>query len=368
MTILRVGVLGSVVAHVQDRPIQVTSARQSAVLACLALQAPRLAGSDTLIDAVWGEDPPARAEQALQQHVSTLRTLLEPDRARRTDSTLLVTEARGYRLIADEVDADVFLTLADQGEQQAAASHWSEALRTLDAALTCWRGPALAGVPGTPWFTAHQVRLSERRLSVTETRLAALLGLGQLGPLIADSEAVLAEHPLREGIWAGLMLAMVRSGRPADALAAYSRARRTLREELGLEPGETLRRLEHDILTQSPILLPAAADADPAGGLSQTYAAAGPDAVPWVQLPDGQHVALPAGPHRIGRHPHAAIRLADSRVSRWHAELDHTTDGVHLRDLGSTNGTTVNGITVQATRLADGDTISIGGVLLVFHQ
>ena len=163
--------------------------------------------------------------------------------------------------------------------------------------------------------------------------------------VISDCEALLAEHPLREGIWAQLMRGLARSGRNADALAAYARARRTLRQELGLEPGETLRQLERDVLAQTPGIaapLQVPTSLTPME-LSKTYQAVGGEAAPWVQLPDGQVVALRPGVHKVGRHPEAAIRLADSRVSRWHAEFDHTADGVRLRDLGSTDGTTLNG-------------------------
>ena len=359
--------LGSVVAHVGDRTVQVTSSKQAAVLACLALQAPRLTGVSTLIDAIWGDDPPARAEQALQQHVSTLRGLLEPGRAPRTESSVLITEANGYRLVAGELDVAAFLELADRGERAAAAARWNEALQAADAALACWRGPALAGVPATPWFGAHQLRLSERRLAVAETRLGALLGLGQYGPLISGCEELLAQEPLREGVWAQLMQGLARSGRTADALAAYSRARRTLRDELGLEPGATLRQLERDILSEEPTMRVPVPTHQRELELASTFQAAIGESAPWVQLPDGQVVALTSGIHRVGRHPEAEIRFADSRVSRWHAEFDHRSDGVHVHDLGSTNGTTVNGRPATAGILTDGDVVGIGGVTLLYH-
>lgn len=365
MTILRVDVLGSVVAHVGGRTIPVTSAKQAAVLACLALQAPRLTGVSTLIDAIWGDEPPAKAEQGLQQHVSALRGLLEPDRAPRAEPTLLITEANGYRLVSTATDATDFGDLADRGDRAATAGRWTEALRALDAALTCWRGPALAGVPATAWFAARRLRLTQRRLAVAETRLSALLGLGQYGPLISDCEELLAQEPLREGVWAQLMQGLALSGRTADALAAYGRARRTLRDELGLEPSAMLRELEHDILARAPVVKPPAGD--PGLELARTFAADVGPMSPWVQLPDGQVVALPAGVHRVGRHPEATVRFNDSRVSRWHAEFEHGPDGVRIRDLGSTNGTTINGTAVSTGVLTNGDVVGIGGVTLLFH-
>ena len=384
MTILDVGLLGPVIASVHDRPVPVSSARQAAVLACLALQAPRLAGTALLIDAVWGDDPPARAEQGLQQHVSTLRGLLEPDRQPRTGSGLLLTEAGGYRLRLGGFDVADFVAAADEGARAAGAGDWGRSLAAFDAALARWRGPALSGVRSTPWFDGHRVTLTDRLLTAREDRLAALIGVGRAGQAAADAETLLAEQPLREGSWAHLMRALALSGRTADALAAYGRARRVLQDELGLEPGERLRALERDILTRSPALLvtrpsptPAAAkpnthpdtdpDADPDAELSATYRSAGGPAVPWLLLPDGQIVVLPPGAvFRVGRSPDARIRLTDSRVSRWHAEFAHRDGGVQVRDLGSTNGTTVDGL-VPFGPLTDGAVISVGGVLLTFH-
>lgn len=374
MRILRVGLLGPVVASVDDRPVAVSSARQAAILACLSLQAPRLAGIALLIDAVWGDDPPARAEQALQQHVSTLRGLLEPDRQPRTGSEVLVTEAGGYRLLLGGFDVAEFVAAADEGGRAAGAGDWDRSLAAFDAALGRWRGPALAGVRPTSWFDGHRVTLTDRVLTAREDRMAALIGLGQYGQAAADAEALLAEQPLREGLWAHLMRALALSGRTADALATYGRARRVLQDELGLEPGERLRALERDVLTQSPALratVPRAALSGPAADveLSATYRSAGGQAQPWVLLPDGQIVVLPLGAvFRVGRHPDARIRLTDSRVSRWHAEFAHQPGGVVVRDLGSTNGTTVDGLTPPPGPLADGVVVSIGGVPLTFHR
>ncbi|WP_395726749.1 BTAD domain-containing putative transcriptional regulator [Nakamurella sp.] len=373
MTILRVGLLGPVTAHVDDRPVAVGSARQAAILACLALQAPRLAGTALLIDAVWGDAPPARAEQGLQQHVSTLRGLLEPNRQPRTGSGLLITEAGGYRAQLGGFDVGEFVAAADEGGRAAGAGDWGRSLAAFDAALGRWRGPALAGVRPTSWFVGHRVTLTDRLLTAREDRLAALIGLGRHGQAAADAEALLAEQPLREGLWAHLMRALALSGRTADALAAYGRARRVLQDELGLEPGERLRTLERDILTQSPALrvpgppapAPPASDVE----LSATYRSDGGQVLPWLLLPDGQIVVLPPGAvFRVGRHPDARIRLTDSRVSRWHAEFAHQPGGVVVRDLGSTNGTTVDGLAPPPGPLADGAVVSVGGVPLTFHR
>lgn len=374
MTILSVGLLGPVVASVDGRPVPMSSARQAAILACLALQAPRSAGTALLIDAVWGDDPPARAEQGLQQHVSTLRGLLEPHRQPRTGSELLRTEAGGYRLLCDGLDVVDFLAAADAGTRAMAVGQWARALAAFDDAAARWRGPALSGVRSTAWFDGHRLTLTDRLLTAREDRLAALIGVGRAAEAAADATTLLAEHPLREQLWAHLMRALALGGRTADALAAYGRARRVLNEELGLEPGQQLRELERDILTRSPALRTTAPvpAADPPAGppevdLSATFRSDGGAALPWLLLPDGQIVVVPPGAVlRVGRHPDARIRLTDSRVSRWHAEIEHRPDGVQVRDLDSTNGTTVDGL-VPAGPLVDGAVVSIGGVLLTFH-
>jgi len=155
------------------------------------------------------------------------------------------------------------------------------------------------------------------------------------------------------------MLALYRSGRQADALNAYQSCRRVLVDELGIEPSKELRDLEQAILEQRSTLQP-----DPAAHVSALYATFRAEtrrADARITLPDGQTILLPAGVALIGREPAALVRLVDSRVSRRHAEIE-TIDGVStLRDLGSTNGTTVNGAAVVEHVLRDDDAIGVGG-------
>src|SRR5438552_90027 len=128
------------------------------------------------------------------------------------------------------------------------------AAETLRSALALWRGPALADLAWEPFAQGEIVRLEELRVAALEDRIDADLALGRHGQLVGELERLASEHPLRERLRGQLMLALYRSGRQADALAVYQRARRTLVEELGIEPGESLRKLERAILEQDPAL------------------------------------------------------------------------------------------------------------------
>lgn len=374
MIMLQVGLLGPVAVFVDGNPVRVTSPRQAALLACLSLHTPRVTAVESIIAALWDEDFPRTAEQAVQQYVSSLRTLLEPGRSARHPSRLLTTEGAGYRLREVDLDIVAFEAATARGRHSAGIGQWAAALADLDAALRYWRGPALSGLPGTPFFLAHQTRLTELRHSAVEARLDALSALGGFGQVIGECEVLLAEEPLHEAVWSRLMVALYRAGRSADALAAFGRARKVLRDELGLEPGEQLRSLERRMLDRDPTLDPPATASVPQppapAEVSQTFRADG-ERLPWLQLPDGQMIVLRQGSYVVGRQPGSDILLLDSRVSRSHAVLDSVAGTVRIKDLGSLNFTTVNGRPVgreQPQELADRDVISIGGVPLAFHR
>jgi predicted ATPase/DNA-binding SARP family transcriptional activator len=231
--------------------------RPRALLAALLLEANRPISVDRLIDAVWGESPPASGAGALQVHVHTLRKALGPER--------IVTRPPGYVLVAHdgEVDADRFAALVRQGESALASADPRQASELLHSALALWRGPALADLAYESFAQGGAAALEEQRLAAVELRLEADLALGRHADLVAELEMLVREHPLRERLRAQLMLALYRSGRQGEALAAYQEARRILVDELGLDPGADLRELEQAILRQDAALdLPSAARAD----------------------------------------------------------------------------------------------------------
>ncbi len=208
--------------------------RQRSLLAFLLLHSNEVVRRDALIDALWGEDPPARVQNALQVAVHALRKLLGSDR--------IETVGDGYRLRVEAGELDLARFLEHQEEAPAAA-------------LELWRGPALVGVDA-PFASAEAARLDDLRLAAVERRIDAELDEGAHDVLAPELERLIAEHPYRERLRAQLMLALYRGGRQAEALDAYREARRTLCEDLGVEPSPELRRLEGAILRQDPELTP----------------------------------------------------------------------------------------------------------------
>jgi predicted ATPase/DNA-binding SARP family transcriptional activator len=235
-------VLGPLTATLDGTPIDLGGQKRRALLAALLLRADEVVSRDKLVDALWGEDPPDTARNTLQVYVSQLRKLL-PD-------GILETTPKGYRLAVDPgaVDAFEFERLMHSGHSALMIGDAAGAAETLRRALELWHGvPADLPQPDA-------LRFDELRLTTLEDRIDADLALGRHSQLVAELEGLVAEHPLRERLRGQLMLALYRSGRQADALAVYQRARRALVEELGIEPGESLRKLERAILEQDPAL------------------------------------------------------------------------------------------------------------------
>ena len=220
--------------------ISVGRGKPRALLVLLLLNAGRVVPTERLIDELWGDEPPATASTALQVYVSKLRKALGDDAIR--------TRSPGYSIESGPEDLRAFERLtAEAREVDAAAS-----ARLLRDALALWRGPPLADVD----LPAERSRLESLRLAAQERLFEAELELGLAADVVPELEALIAEHPLRESLRALLMLALYRSGRQADALTAYHDARRTLVDELGIEPGERLHELEQAILRHDDALEP----------------------------------------------------------------------------------------------------------------
>ncbi|HEV2450735.1 MAG TPA: BTAD domain-containing putative transcriptional regulator, partial [Streptosporangiaceae bacterium] len=252
-------VLGSVEA-VSDTAglIDLGGLKQRAVLALLIVNVGRVVSLDRFVSELWDEDAPARATSSLQAYVSRLRRLLEPERDPRQRSRLLPTRPPGWLLAVppEAVDAVRFTRLAAEGRKLLQERQLVTAWQVLGDALALWRGPALAEFLPAPFARAEGTRLEELRLTATEDRLEAELDLGQAAAVVAETEALLTEHPYRERLWAQLMLGLYRCGRQADALASYQRARQRLDIDLGIDPGADLRRLEALVLSQATELDP----------------------------------------------------------------------------------------------------------------
>jgi YVTN family beta-propeller protein len=243
-------ILGPLEVEDDGRVVSLGGSKQRALLALLLLRANKVVPRDRLIDDIWGERAPETATTALQGYVSGLRKALGAER--------ILTRAPGYLLQVDPeaVDLGRFERLVRDGRAALAAGDPERASSMLSEAVALWRGPPLADVNATPFAYAERLRLDELRLAAIEERVEAELALGRHTDLVAELEALVAQHPLREKLRAQLMLALYRSGRQADALEAYQDARRLLVHELGLEPGAALRSLEQAILNHDPALEP----------------------------------------------------------------------------------------------------------------
>ncbi|MEU5783373.1 AfsR/SARP family transcriptional regulator [Micromonospora lupini] len=236
--------------------------KQRSLLAVLLLSGNRVVATTRLVDAIWGDPPPASPEARVRLLVSELRKAFGS-----AGDGLLLTRQPGYLLClrAGQLDVHTFRHAVEQATEEMARGRPEIALRRYDEALTVWRGAALGGVSG-PFVDAEVARLSELRERAAEDRIEAMLALGRQAEVIADLGHVTVEHPLRERPHAQLMLALHRTGRRDEALDLYTRLRGRLVDELGLEPTSQLQRLHQQILAGDPALHPSV----PAARVSST--------------------------------------------------------------------------------------------------
>jgi DNA-binding SARP family transcriptional activator/pimeloyl-ACP methyl ester carboxylesterase len=243
-------VLGPLEAVADEKPVPLGGTKQRALLARLLLDLGRTVAADRLVADLWGETPPETARKMIQVYVSRLRKLL-PEGALRT-------RPPGYQLavLPEALDLDRFERLRAAGRAALGQGRHEDAARLLGEALALWRGPALAEFTAEPFAAGEGIRLDELRTAALEERIQADLELGRAADVVAELEALVAQHPLREQLRGQLMLALYRAGRQAEALAAFQDTRRVLSGELGIEPSQALRELELRILRHDPALEP----------------------------------------------------------------------------------------------------------------
>jgi predicted ATPase/DNA-binding SARP family transcriptional activator len=239
-----VRVLGPLGVRVAGESVAVPGAKPRALLTVLGLNPGTLVASNILEAVLWGDDPPRTAHKALQTHVSILRRSLGED--------VVVTHRTGWQLSLPSTDASDFEATARAARDTLRGGDAMAAAKQFDQALDLWRG--LPELPMTPRGQAELTRWTEAHASVVDDRVDALLAGGHAADVIGGLESAIADEPLRERRWAQLCLALYRAGRQGDALEAYRRARTVLAEELGMEPGPELRRLEMAILTHDESL------------------------------------------------------------------------------------------------------------------
>ena len=267
---MRFRILGHLEVQGPDGWTAINAAKWRSLLACLLVRPGQLVPTESLIFELWGDNPPSTANNMVSIYVHRLRKEVIGD----AEGRILVRQAPGYllRIGPGDVDIQVFEALVGQGRSELAAGRADRAAELLGEALGLWRGPLLADVPHSPALVIAAERATERWLDATELRIEADLACDRAAQLVAELRGLVADHPLRERLWALLVRALDEAGRRAEAFEAYALARRTIADELGVEPGSELQRLYAELL---------AADASSASG-PPASAARGPRRTPAV--------------------------------------------------------------------------------------
>jgi DNA-binding SARP family transcriptional activator len=280
-------ILGPLEAWDGEEWAQVSAPKWRALLATLLLSPGQPVSTGQLIDELWGDNPPAKASNLVSLYVYRLRRLIGD-----TGGRVLVTRAPGYQIMLSpgDLDAESFARLVAAGRAALAGDDPARAADLLGAALDLWRGPALADVAATSLVAAEADRLEESRVQALELRLEADLGCGRHGEAAPELRRLLADHPLREGLWGLLMRALSGAGRQAEALETYARAREVIADELGVDPGADLQQIYQDIL-----------DADAANSAGTTGASAAARAGPAHPAPAQLPADLPDFTGRAGQ-------------------------------------------------------------------
>ena len=234
--------LGSLDVVIDGGSVDVGGTQPRTVLAMLLVAGGRMVPAEAIIEALWGHNPPHSAAGTLQSYVSRLRRVLVPGGARGEAAKVLAWDPPGYKLVvgAKALDAHRFEALADQGRGLLLAGDLEGARGLLDGALGLWRGPALLEFAHLDFAWGFAAKLEERRLAATEDRIDADLRLGRHAAVVGELGELVAAHPLREQLRHHLALALYRSGRQAEALRILDDARRTFRDQLGIDPGRPL--------------------------------------------------------------------------------------------------------------------------------
>lgn len=345
--------------------------KQRAVLAMLLINRNRPVSIDALIDAAWEQGAPSGARATLYAYVSNLRRLIGAGAEGRA---LLANAAPGYRLAVTDSRYDLGRFLAEKKEalRTTAEGRFEQASEHFAAALAHWRGPALDDLRDFGFADAFAKGLAEERIATQVARAEVEIACGRAHSIITELEQLAADNAYREPLWAQLISAYYLADRQADALEAYQRLRTALADDLGVEPGLTVRALHERILRQQPLDVRRAArsSADETIGTLSARIASTPEPTngPCLRDADQRRYPLVATTTRIGRSPDNDIVLDGAKVSRHHAAIVDTGSSFVVVDLRSVNGVYVSGRRIQSSAtLTDGDRIRITGHELTFE-
>jgi SARP family transcriptional regulator, regulator of embCAB operon len=360
---LRFGVLGPLQMSADGSDVPLGAAKQRAVLAVLLINRNRPVAIDSLLDAAWRGSPPPDARASLHTYISNLRRLLT--KAGAEPAAVLGSARPGYRLnVADqECDIGRFNTGLAAGMEAAASGRFEEASGQLSGALAEWRGPVLDDLRDFEFVEPYAAALTEDKLVAQTLRAEAEIVCGRSHSTISELETLTAEQPYREPLWGQLITAYYLMERQYDALEAYRRLKATLADELGIDPGPTLRALHERILRQEPLEVKQVARATAkraVATLVRRTRATRQGAVAHLRDGSGRLHPLQGATISIGRLPDNDIVIDDAMVSRYHAMIVDSGNSFVITDLRSANGVCLADKKIRGSAtLTDGDRIRI---------
>jgi DNA-binding SARP family transcriptional activator len=353
------GVLGPLLMTVDGAPVPPGTPKQRAVLAVLVMNRNRPVGTDSLITAAWERWPPPEARASLHSYISNVRKLLGDSRS------MLVNAPPGYSLTVADTACDIgrFVLEKTAGVQAAAAGRFEQASDHLTTALAEWRGPVLEDLRDFQFVDAFATALTEDKVVAHTARAEAEIACGRGYAVIGELESLTVAHPYREPLWAQLIIAYYLADRQSEALDAYQRLKTTLADDLGIDPGPTLRALHERILRQESLDVKRAARSTAVHtsvNIDLRTAVDASSALASLRASSGLVYPLLAAATRIGRLSDNDIVLDDANVSRQHAVIIDTGSSFVITDLRSANGVDVGGERIRGTAtLAHGDRIRI---------
>jgi SARP family transcriptional regulator, regulator of embCAB operon len=368
---LAFGVLGPLQMRVGDTEVPLGTPKQRAVLALLVINRNRPVSVESLLDAAWEQWPPSGARASLHSYVSNLRRLI--GRGGADGHAVLASAPPGYRLNTREIDCDIgrFIIEKNAGMQAAAADDFEEASRRFAAALAEWRGPALDDLRNFQFVDAFATALTEEKLLAHTAHAEAEIACGRGYAVVGQLEALIAEHPYHEPLWAQLITAYYLSERQSEALDAFSRLKAILADDLGVDPGPTVRELQARILRQEALDVKQAARSTAAHAitsLERRTSVHTESAIALLRDASGRSYPVRAAATTIGRLAENDIVIDDNLVSRRHAVIIDTGTNFVITDLRSANGVWVRQQRIRGSvTLGDGDQVDISGHEFTFE-
>jgi SARP family transcriptional regulator, regulator of embCAB operon len=364
------GVLGPLQMRLNGTAVPLGTPKQRAVLAMLVMNRNRPISSDSLVAAAWEQFAPPEPKASLHSYISNLRKLISGGGS---DGRIVLASAPpGYRLTVTDDGCDIgrFVAAKNAGVQAAATNRFEQASEHLTAALAEWRGPVLDDLRDFEFVGPFATALIEDKVVTHTAHAEAEIACHRGYAVIAGLEALVAEHPYREPLWTQLITAYYVSERQSDALDAYKRLRTTLAEDLGIDPGPTVRALSERILRQEPVNVRQVARTTAVHKIDiDLRTATGAQSAPaQMRAASGRVYPLLAAATRIGRLPDNHIVLDDVSVSRHHAVIIDTGTSYVITDLRSANGVEVGGQRIRGTAtLTSGDPVRICDHEFVFE-